>query len=75
MTIQELRKAQFHADCIATEEAIREHWRFRSWYRTTARAMFGGWPDLAAKNDRDIRRLVTRLRRLRAAGGYWRARE
>lgn len=67
MTIQELRKAQRHADIIATEEAIRECWRFRNWYRREGRSYFGHrWDDLGRDNDGDIRRLVTRLRRLRA---------
>jgi hypothetical protein len=50
------------------EEAIRYRWSWRAWYRQTARGLFDGrWDDLAVDNDRQIRRLVTLLRRTRAA--------
>lgn len=62
------RKVADHALTIALEEAIRDRWSWRAWYRTTARGLFQGrWDDLAVDNDRELRRLVRRLRRVRAA--------
>lgn len=62
------RRVADHALTIALEEAIRDRWSWRAWYRGYARGLFGGrWDDLAVDNDREIRRLVHRLRRIRAA--------
>jgi hypothetical protein len=56
-----------HALRIVLEEEIAAKWSFRNWYRTTARGLFEGrWDDLAVDNDREIRRLVRHLRRVRA---------
>ena len=57
-----------HALTVALEMAITDRWSWRTWYRTSARRLFGDrWDDLAAVNERELRRLVHRLRRLRAA--------
>ena len=51
------------AEQIITEDEIARRWSWRTWYRTTARGLFHGrWDDLAVDNDRELRRLVTRLR-------------
>lgn len=64
------RKLALHAECIALEENIQLEWRFRAWYRTTARELFGHrWDDLLAANNHVLRRHVRRLRRARAARG------
>lgn len=53
------------------EEAIREEWAFRRWYRETARRIFEPttyarrWGSLAAENDANLRRHVRALRELR----------
>jgi len=62
------RRIADHALTVALEESIRERWSWRTWYRTTARGLFEGrWDDLAVDNERMLRRLVHRLRRVRAA--------
>jgi hypothetical protein len=65
-TTLDLERAQDHATRIALEEAISRKWEDRAWYRGMARHLFGRrWDDLAAANDRELRRLVRHLRRVR----------
>jgi len=60
------RRVADHATRIALEEAISRKWEDRAWYRGMARHLFGRrWDDLAAANDRELRRLVRHLRRVR----------
>lgn len=66
LSMTDERRVAQHARRIALELAIADRWSYRSWYRETARLMFGDrWRDLEAANAVEIRRLVAQLRRER----------
>jgi len=45
------RRVADHAVTVALEMAIADRWSWRTWYRTSARRLFGDrWDDLAAVN-------------------------
>ena len=59
-------RIQSHANRIALEEAIRDRWLYRLWYRTVARQIGLEWSDLEAANTAQLRRLIRLLRRERS---------